>query len=1584
MLFRPAEGSKEIVDAYRRYLLTTFRTNKDYYNEQLREILSSDGIISEGPYISMSDSFEKDRSIEQLTNENILCMSMNKISDLHPKRSLYKHQCEAVEKATSGKNLVVTTGTGSGKTECFLIPIINQLMKEKENGTLDSGVRALLVYPMNALVNDQIRRLREMFANYPDKDITFAKFTGETKEKYKDALSEFKMREGMEPAKNELISREQIRENPPHILITNYAMLEYLLLRPGDSIFFEKENANKWKFIVLDEAHTYSGAKGIEVGTLLNRVQAMLERKDIQFILTSATLGSKDDDDKIAKFAESLSNVSFDASSIIRSYTKPPQKPSSVNRLDFAIYTELAAEIRNNRKENEILSTLENKGINIVVGCDDVESLELTLYDMILHDEFYYDIRRVLVSQTKKLSQVAAELNVTVDDVTDFIAVSSNAQKDGDKLFEARYHMFLRGLEGVFVTLAPSNKLFVHKMETYKEDPFSDDCGYRAFEISFCHNCEAIYIVGQNIGGFLIQQSKYSDDYEPEVFLLSGDYEEENENDDSNDFVICSKCGAMTHASNVEGLLCGHEKINFQKIRRVKEKGQELHSCPCCHVVNTQRSIIRPYLLGNEAATAVIATALYNVLPEARITKTYLEEVDAFFGTTNITEEEIKEDLVKQFLTFSDNRQGAAFFASYLQTTYRDILIKRLMTIICNENAEAYPNGMPLKSFVDYLTNKFEGLKVFKLEECRKEAWLYTIKEIVNSKAKSSLQNKGILFFDLNLGDLPELKVLGLNSGEVTNLFKILLQHFIKDGAIKVPIGLTSEDISRFAFGNQLTGYIENYSNKQYVKSWLPNEGRKNIRIKQLLKFLRNIPDAMKEKFGGTDKVIENFLRTVWKQLISKEIIVKDANGEKYLLDCDKIVVRKVEKLYCCPECKMVTPYNLKDTCANVNCNGALEEYNFSEKLYDDHYLKLFTEMSPINLAAKEHTAQLGSQKAYEYQNDFKKEKINVLSCSTTFEMGVDVGSLETVFMRNMPPSPANYAQRAGRAGRSKKSAAYALTYCPNSSHDINYFKNPVNMIKGNINPPSFNVSNEKIVLRHIFASAFSWFWKKYPELYKGNIGEFMDANGVETFYEYLQSKPIELKQYLSTVVKDELANFYGIDTFKWVDKLFYDDAENPGVFNIAQDKYNNDLNELKRLLAEYKLKIGSAETGDTGKIRYLIGDIERTIATITKQKTIEFLSRNNLIPKYGFPVDTVDLKSFSGNSEVSGLKLDRDLQSAISEYAPESEVVADGYLIKSRYVRVMNGRNWPKYNFIECPNCQTMVRTLWVNSFPEECPHCNHELPKHHSTYIIPKFGFIIDNSDVKPVGTNKPERTYKGSISYIGDGSKVTNKEYLICNKKVIIGTSKMDELAVLNTSPFYICDSCGYGKLYSDNNDLIKECEHKKPDGYLCSSTKLKPYALGHEFQTDVVILKFMSINIKEIDKAWTILYSLLEGLSKYLGIERNELAGCLQWFRNENYSSGNYGFVLFDNTPGGAGYVRQVIDTQTLEGMLYAAEKIVNSCTCGGELADTACYGCLCNYYNQKQHDIMQRIYAIEFFRELRNGHNEYCIREVSET
>ena len=233
------------------------------------------------------------------------------------------------------------------------------------------------------------------------------------------------------------------------------------------------------------------------------------------------------------------------------------------------------------------------------------------------------------------------------------------------------------------------------------------------------------------------------------------------------------------------------------------------------------------------------------------------------------------------------------------------------------------------------------------------------------------------------------------------------------------------------------------------------------------------------------------------------------------------------------------------------------------------------------------------------------------------------------------------------------------------------------------------------------------------------------------------------------------------------------------------------------------------------------------------------------------------------------------------------------------------------------------------------------------------------MDNKEIKDVGTDKPERTYKGAISYIGDANQISLKNYNICNHTVHVGSSKMDELCVINDSDFYICNTCGYGKIIKSNG--IKKTEevflHDKPDGYRCSNDKLESLALGHDFQTDVCLIEFVDLNITEVEKAWTILYSLLEGLSKYLNIDRTELSGCLHWYHNSVFNSGNYCFVLFDNTPGGAGYVRQLRKEKCFKGMLKASEYVVNSCTCGGDKKDTACYGCLCNYYNQKQHDIL---------------------------
>ncbi len=1547
MLFRPSESSKRITDFYRRYLLTTFGTNNEKYNEQLKQALEKNGAIADGPYISMSDPYEKGKTLSELAEEGLISRELLKLENINPNRNLYRHQEEAVRKAVEGKNLIVTTGTGSGKTESFLIPVINQLLREKEEGTLGPGVRTLIIYPMNALVNDQIRRLRELLADMEgNPKITFGRFTGETKEKYKEAKEKYEEIEdiSINPiSENELISREQMRTNPPNILITNYAMLEYMLLRPGDNIIFSKENASKWQYIVFDEAHSYGGAKGIEVASLVKRVKAMLGRENIKFILTSATLGDEKADSAIVNFAESLCTAKFDSSSIIRSHTVEAKPTHGVVNLDFELYRELANQIRNNYADEKIIETIQKYNSNIT-GQSDLAEI---LFDVVLHDRFYFDVRSVLYKQIKTVNTVAKELQISPEDFTDFIAVVSNAVRNNERLFEAKYHMFIRGIEGVYVTLNPSNKLFINRMETYKEKPFDEaNIGYKVYEISFCNNCNALFITGQEIDGHLVQKSKFNDDYNPDIFLLSGDFDEEDTEEDDNVYQLCSKCGEIKRTSSVNGLQCGHGKEFVNKLICVKRKGEKLNSCPCCHSFNGKRSILRPYFLGTEASTAVIATALYSELPGAEH-KVRIENYEDDFGFFGKSEEDVIDEnpITKQFLAFSDNRQTAAFFATYLESTYRDSLIKRIIVQIVDENKKRFETGVGLDYFVTLLTDAFDKYNMFPGESEDRlisEAWIYTLREMSNFKAKNSLMKTGILIFDVDF-NVPESKNLNLSAQESTLLFKSLCKSMMKDAAISTNEKFTKADIDRFTVTGFQKGYDRTSAGLSYVEGWAPEEGKTNKRLKYVTKIL-----------NGDEKKARKLLETVWEYMNRYHFISLKPFGRRkaYLLDYRKIKTKTISKLYICSECRGITPYNIKGVCDNPKCNGHLEEYDFKVALQNDHYYNLYTNLDITAMKVREHTAQLSSDRAYEYQKDFKDKKINVLSCSTTFEMGVDVGSLETVFMRNMPPSPANYAQRAGRAGRSLKSAAYAITFCPNSSHDLNYFKNPVTMIEGTIQPPYFNVSNEKIVLRHIFASAFSFFWKVHPELYKDNIGDFIEDNGFEKLQIFLELKPESLKKYLLSVVPVDLQNYFEINTFGWINQLFNNSSEKSGLCNIVLDKYNEDLDTLE------KVKMERAIENKKG-----IGSIINSINTMKHQRIIDFLSKNNLIPKYGFPVDTVELQGAS-----SGLSLNRDLFAAISEYAPESEIVADGKLLTSRYVRKLSGYEWPKYNYVICPECYTMSKTSYV-SVIKECKQCGKQLVDKVHQYIIPKFGFLLDiDKKERPVGLNKPERTYKGSISYIGDENKIEFHEYQICGRQILLGNSRMDSLAVLNESPFFICETCGYGHLDNKTSDMVISSNHKNSNGYKCSNEHLKRYSLGHELQTDVALIKFLDFDINKVEEAWTILYSMLEGLSRNMNIDRNELSGCLQWYRDAGHDMGNFGFVLFDNTPGGAGYVRQLVEPQILANMLREGFRVVSNCDCGGEVADTACYSCLCNYYNQRQHDILKRRYAIDFYQQ----------------
>ncbi len=259
----------------------------------------------------------------------------------------------------------------------------------------------------------------------------------------------------------------------------------------------------------------------------------------------------------------------------------------------------------------------------------------------------------------------------------------------------------------------------------------------------------------------------------------------------------------------------------------------------------------------------------------------------------------------------------------------------------------------------------------------------------------------GIMMFEVDF-TVPSPKNIGLSAEETTILFKNLTKSMMKDAALSIEISLTKADIEKFTVTGFQKGYEQVSAGLSHIEGWCPEEGKTNKRLKYVTKVL-----------NGDEDTARKLLTSVWRYMENKEYVLLQSfrKGKAYVLNSKKIKAKAVKKLFICSECKNITPYSIRKVCDNPKCNGHLEEYDYISALKENHYYNLFTNLNISPMSVHEHTAQLSSDRAYEYQKEFKEKKINVLSCSTTFEMGVDVGSLETVFMRNMPPSPANYAQ---------------------------------------------------------------------------------------------------------------------------------------------------------------------------------------------------------------------------------------------------------------------------------------------------------------------------------------------------------------------------------------------------------------------------------------------------------------------------------------------------------------------------------------------------------------------------------------------
>ena len=270
---------------------------------------------------------------------------------------------------------------------------------------------------------------------------------------------------------------------------------------------------------------------------------------------------------------------------------------------------------------------------------------------------------------------------------------------------------------------------------------------------------------------------------------------------------------------------------------------------------------------------------------------------------------------------------------------------------------------------------------------------------------------------------------------------------------------------------------------------------------------------------------------------------------------------------------------NIRGVCPQYRCTGNLSPADMSQRLSSNHYVRLYEiDNFPREMTSREHTAQLRPGAAARSQTEFQEGRINVLSCSTTFELGVDLGDLEAVLMKNVPPSPANYVQRAGRAGRRAGTAAMVVTYAQDRPHDAFHYRYPERMIKGHIKPPHFDISNEKIVLRHMYAVALADLWRKSPN-YLHEVRDFFfpdDADSaVDSLIQYLDSRPESVRVSLERVVPENLKGPLGVDSWKWVDTLVGPE----GSLAIARAEVESDINRLKVDIENWLISSGDLIT---------------------------------------------------------------------------------------------------------------------------------------------------------------------------------------------------------------------------------------------------------------------------------------------------------------------------------------------------------------------------------------------------------------------
>ncbi|MGB6099684.1 MAG: helicase-related protein [Comamonas sp.] len=1493
---------------------------------------------------------------------------------------------------------------------------------------------------MNALANDQLYyRVAPLFARYlKDYGITFGRYTGQVKSTAKRDEEEAriwnnpKLMEALgNPSsipKNWLLTRDEMLADPPKVLITNYAMLEHMLLLPRNAGLFA---TNSLRFIVLDEIHTYHGAQATEVAFLLRKLKTRLGvEKGLRVFGTSASLSeSETADDELKKFATDL--LGEPVNRVIRGKRIPhaalAQPVSPTFSMSLGQWVTLGGTLREFLQLDRDEQTVDCW--NRFVLCHDGLPSELVLKgnpDGPASEAFVetfsrsVQVRRVaealeggrvvayaqLAQQVFDTYELASQEALSALSTVIQCGMVARRGQGNFPLLPGRYHLAVNSIEGLVVRPDTSDEGWA-KAKVGRS--YKDEAGHY-YPLLTCRKCGQPFLEGWKDRSHVHPHRPDTGENGAErvVFWLgapfTGTEDEEDEGGEGDALqsaheriFVQLKTGEIIASDDAVPLYPVHtEQDDVERARYVKR-------CPACGGRSTgaDAEVVTRMHPGNEALGAVVAQRVLEALPPGVIDHS---DPRPSFG--------------RNLLTFSDNRQDAAFFAPYFERTSANVALRAAVRAVLAESSA--PMGMPQlaeRVFEHWRRNGGQPLLLNEAGEIRTDK--QDVSQLLLGALgyefctpggrRNSLESLGVAMVTYDEAKLKALyrqvknfwpRQLPSDDASVASLCHILLETVRRERALESLSGLAMNDQAVWGDYNQHRTFDIDTGDTGVRFKWLPSQqaNRHNRRSWYLV-----------ERLGLSKSEAADFLRNFWGAMTKPPATILKKYPPGFGMDGGLIRVRSglTVPLYQCKSCGLLQRHVVSERCTAFGCRGDVLMLDGEERATlhrENHYLASYEEKNHLTLRAREHTASLSTELREEIEREFAERRINLLSCTTTMEMGVDLGDLEAVVNLNVPPGIANYQQRTGRAGRRAQAAPFCVTVARNTNYDQIVFRELRDYLTSSPTTPFINLGNGELFLRHQMSVVLSSFLRhalsktdvNAPSL-KHLFGEVLHDKAKEEFYDKLNAW-VEGEAGAKAFAEAEvLGDKLPPDVRSIVCRGAYLRSAIVGRLK----EFAEDVSE--RCKSYVAKKTSAAESDELKKALYWKEQLEKFM----DQFLVNELSRRGLVPTYSFPVHSLTLevqdgRTFNRFQNQADVSLNRDASLGISEYAPGAEVVANGRIWESAGLASYPKAFMPTRWYAACPECFHVDVADAHQDLPDGCSNCGYAEPARRKRMFLEPKGFVTSVADSKgkdPGTARRRVRTAdEARLIAAPRPENFQETELPFLSTALLLARGSEDNelrgsLFVTNRGSYgegyYRCLFCNYcqpaskpkktnGGVKKRTGDVTtRKFVHKDPStGSTCKSDFMPKMGVdfAYMFNTDVRLLRFLAPLPEAPDDvtderrfqehiARTVAEACRLAASDMLHLYPGELRSTYRLYTSAGCIAE---VVLYDGVPGGAGYSARLGTPQFSfqELMTGALRRLECPQDC-----ESACRACLCDYGNQRHWDSFRRKEAMTWLKAL---------------